>query len=79
MRRPSSEVFIGRAVVVEETHPVGGFIALPGADLARCRMQDALAATAAAPPERRSSLVRRLRLGGALFMEVPGARHHSRS
>jgi ribosomal protein S18 acetylase RimI-like enzyme len=71
MRRPSSEVFIRRAVVVDEARPVGGFIALTGAELARCRMQDAVAAAAAAPPERRTSLVARLRLGSGLFGDVP--------
>jgi ribosomal protein S18 acetylase RimI-like enzyme len=70
MRRPSSEVFIGRAVVVDEDGPVGGFIALPGAELAYCRMQDAVAAAAAAPPQRRSALVARLRLGHELFGSV---------
>jgi ribosomal protein S18 acetylase RimI-like enzyme len=70
MRRPSSEVFIGRAVVVDEEHPVGGFIALAGAELARCRMQDAVAAMAAAPPERRTPLAARLRVGSGFFGDV---------
>jgi ribosomal protein S18 acetylase RimI-like enzyme len=69
MRRPSSEVFIGRAVVVDEARPVGGFIALTGAELARCRMQDAVAA-AAAPPEGHASLVARLSVGRKLFGDV---------
>jgi ribosomal protein S18 acetylase RimI-like enzyme len=70
MARPSSEVFIGRAIVVEEGCPVGGFIALIGAELARCRIEDAVAAVAAAPHERRASLVARLRLGRGLFGDV---------
>jgi ribosomal protein S18 acetylase RimI-like enzyme len=69
MRRPSSEVFMGRVVVVEDRQPVGGFIAIPGGELARCRMQDALAAAAAAP-EQRSLVARKLRLGRGLFAEV---------
>lgn len=69
IRRPSSEVFIGRVVVVADTTPVGGFIAIPGGELARCRMQDALAAAAAAPGQR-SVLVRKLRVGRTLFPEV---------
>jgi ribosomal protein S18 acetylase RimI-like enzyme len=70
MRRPSSEVFIGRVVVAEDTRPVGGYIALSGSELARCRMQDAVAAAAAAPPDSRSSVVARLRRGRELFVEV---------
>jgi hypothetical protein len=71
MRRPSSEVFIRRAVLaVDETQPVGGFIALRGAELARCRMQDTLAALATTAPERRSSLVFRLGLGRRLLPQV---------
>jgi ribosomal protein S18 acetylase RimI-like enzyme len=71
MRRPSSEVFIGRAMLaLEENQPVGGFIALRGAELARCWMRDALAAVAVTPPERRTSLQLRLRLGRQLLPPV---------
>ena len=71
MRHPSSEVFIGRAVVlVDEAQQVGGFIAVSGSDLARCRMHDAVSAVAASTPERRASLLDRLRLGRPLFPEV---------
>jgi ribosomal protein S18 acetylase RimI-like enzyme len=71
MRHPSSEVFIGRAVVlVDEAHQVGGFIAVSGSELARCRMHDAVSAVAASTPERRASLLDRLRLGRPLFPEV---------
>jgi ribosomal protein S18 acetylase RimI-like enzyme len=71
MRRPSSEVFVGRAVLLlGEAQPVGGFIALRGGELARCRTQDALAAVAKTPTDRRSSLVLRLGLGRELFPEV---------
>src|SRR3954463_1102713 len=71
MRRPSSEVFVGRAVIAEQAGMVGGFIALSGAELAHCRMQDALAATAATTPELRPSLLERLRLGHALLVGIP--------
>jgi ribosomal protein S18 acetylase RimI-like enzyme len=71
MSRPSSEVFIGRAVLLlEGAQPVGGFIALHGEELARCRMQDALAAVAATPPEQRAGLMRRLKAGQSLFEDV---------
>jgi ribosomal protein S18 acetylase RimI-like enzyme len=70
LRRQSSEVFIGRAVVVDEPRPIGGFIALSGVELASCRMHDAVAAAAAAPGERRSSLIARLRVGHELFGDV---------
>jgi ribosomal protein S18 acetylase RimI-like enzyme len=70
MRRPSSEVFIGRAMLaLEENQPVGGVIALNGAELAACRRHDALAAVAATPSGRRSSLLSRLRLGRGLLPE----------
>jgi GNAT superfamily N-acetyltransferase len=68
--RPSSELFIGRVVLVEDTQPVGGFIALPGAELARCRREDALALVAATAREQRWALARRLRQGRALFPEL---------
>lgn len=71
MRRRSSEVYIGRAVIAEEgARPVGGFIALSGAELARCRVQDAVAAARAVSPDQRSSLLARLRLARELFGEV---------
>jgi ribosomal protein S18 acetylase RimI-like enzyme len=76
MRRPSSELFVGRVVLGEEMHPVGGFIALPGAELGPCRLQDALAAAAATPPELRPALALRLRQGRALFPEVTGDDFH---
>lgn len=70
MQRPSSELFVGRAVLVEDAQPVGGFIAVPGAELAQCRLQDALAAAAATSPERRPALALRLRQARAQFPEV---------
>jgi ribosomal protein S18 acetylase RimI-like enzyme len=76
MQRPSSELFVGRVVLVEETHSVGGFIALAGAELAQCRLQDALAAAAATSSERHSALARRLRQGRALFPEVTADDFH---
>jgi ribosomal protein S18 acetylase RimI-like enzyme len=68
MRLPRSEVFIGRAVVlVDDERQVGGFIAVPGSELAACRTHDAVAAVAASSPDRRRSLVARMRLGSPLF------------
>jgi ribosomal protein S18 acetylase RimI-like enzyme len=68
--RPSSELYIGRVVLVEDAQPVGGFIALPGAELAQCRREDALAVVAATASERRRALALRLKQGRALFPEV---------
>jgi ribosomal protein S18 acetylase RimI-like enzyme len=72
MRRPSSEVFIGRAVLLlDEGRPVGGFIAIKGAALPRCRTEDALSALATTPADRRPSLLRRLSAGRELLPEIP--------
>jgi ribosomal protein S18 acetylase RimI-like enzyme len=71
MGRPSSELFIGRAVVlVDKRDAVGGFIALPGDELPACRRQDALAAAAATSAEARASLLGRIRDAQGLFEEV---------
>lgn len=79
MRRPTSELFVGRAVLFGQAQPVGGFIALTGAELAHCRLQDALAAAAATPAGERSALARRLRSGRSLFPAVgAGDLHLSR-
>jgi GNAT superfamily N-acetyltransferase len=76
MRRPSSELFVGRVVLVEEPPPAGGFIALPGAELPQCRLQDALAVAATTTSELRSALALRLRQGRALFPEVTADAFH---
>jgi ribosomal protein S18 acetylase RimI-like enzyme len=71
MRRPSSEVAIGRAVVTEvEGSPVGGYVAVDGHELASCRIADALAALADAREDR--DLVRaRIEGSRRLFTPVP--------
>jgi ribosomal protein S18 acetylase RimI-like enzyme len=72
MGRPSSEVFVGRAVLLlEESRPVGGFIALNATELALCRRHDAVAALASTPPDARSSLLSRLHLGRELLPDPP--------
>jgi len=44
IRRPTSEVYAGRAqILVEAGKPVGGFIAMSGADCVRGRLADAMA------------------------------------
>jgi ribosomal protein S18 acetylase RimI-like enzyme len=79
MHRPSSEVSIERVVLLEDTRPVGGFVALSATALARCRRADALAAALAAPPDQRSLLIQRFGVGRALFPEVhPDALYLSR-
>lgn len=70
MRRPSSELFIGRVVLLDGHHPVGGFIGMPGSHLLACRLQDALAVASATPPERRAALALKLRCGRELFAQV---------
>ena len=45
MHRPSSEVHVGRIqFLMEGDRPLGGFLALTGAELAKARMADAMAA-----------------------------------
>jgi ribosomal protein S18 acetylase RimI-like enzyme len=71
MRRPSSEVFVGRVrLLVDAGHPVGGFIALPGSELNACRRLDALATVQAAGPEERGSMLARMRQARGLFPTV---------
>ena len=72
MNRPSSEVFVGRAVLLlKESRPVGGFIALDGTELAACRRHDAVAALASTSSEGRAALLSRLRVGRELLPEPP--------
>jgi ribosomal protein S18 acetylase RimI-like enzyme len=71
MRRPSSEVFVGRVrLLVDAGNTVGGFIALPGSELDTCRRLDALAAVQAAEPEERGGVLARMRLTRGLFATV---------
>lgn len=72
MLRPSSEVFVGRAVLLmERERATGGFIALDGARLRDCRRADALAAVEAAGREGRRALLERMRSARGLFPPVP--------
>jgi hypothetical protein len=72
MRRPSSEVFVGRAVMlVEGRQRTGGFIALGGEELRQCRRADALAAMETAGRQGRGTLVARMRQTQELFGPVP--------
>jgi ribosomal protein S18 acetylase RimI-like enzyme len=72
MVRPSSEVFVGRAVLLKEGgRATGGFIALDGARLRDCRRADAVAAMGAAGRGRREELIERMRAARRLFAPVP--------
>jgi ribosomal protein S18 acetylase RimI-like enzyme len=72
MRRTSSEVFVGRSVLlVESGRPAGGFIALGGDELQHCRRADAVAAMEAAGREGRGRLLARMREAHELFAPVP--------
>lgn len=71
MARPSSEVFVGRAALLIASEAViGGFVALSGAELSRCRQADAMASIALAGPGGRSALTERVRLARELFLPV---------
>ena len=71
MRRPSSEVFVGRLTVLEEgDRAIGGFIALSGADLEQCRSEDAMAAIKTAGRDGLPGLRTRLAVGKELFAPV---------
>jgi ribosomal protein S18 acetylase RimI-like enzyme len=77
MRRPSSEVFLERAVLLlDGVHPVGGYIALSGRELWECRRADTLPLIAATPRERRSSLFVKMGPAHRLFPEVPPDHFH---
>jgi ribosomal protein S18 acetylase RimI-like enzyme len=68
MRRPSSEVFVGRVrLLVDDGHMVGGFIALSGSELADCRKADAVATIQAVEREERGSVLAKLRSARGLF------------
>lgn len=70
MRRPTSEVFVRRAtLLLHGDLALGLFIALPGADLARCRTADAVSAMAGAGAQR-ALLMNRIRQASRLFEEV---------
>jgi ribosomal protein S18 acetylase RimI-like enzyme len=71
MARESSEVSIKRATLLQEHgQPSGGFIALPGTDVASCRTADTLAVIGAVPSERRRELTRRFRTTAELYAPV---------
>ena len=71
MRRPSSEVFVGRiGFLMPDGRAAGGFIALSGGELADCRRADALAAMQTVGPEERGSLLGRMRSARDLFTSV---------
>jgi ribosomal protein S18 acetylase RimI-like enzyme len=68
MRRPSSEVFVGRVrLLVDDGHTVGGFVALSGSELADCRRADAVATIQAVESEERGSALARMRSARGLF------------
>jgi ribosomal protein S18 acetylase RimI-like enzyme len=71
MRRPASEVFVGRVeLLVDDGHAVGGYISLSGTELADCRRMDAVATMQAVGPDKRGSLVARMRSARGLFATV---------
>ena len=71
MRRPSSEVYVGRLTVLQDgDRPIGGFVALTGAELEECRGEDAMAAVRAAGRDGLADLRARLAAGKELFAPV---------
>jgi ribosomal protein S18 acetylase RimI-like enzyme len=71
MRRPSSEVYVERLTLLEEgDRPIGGFVALSGAELEQCRGEDAMAAIKAAGRDGLPELRARLAGGKELFAPV---------
>jgi ribosomal protein S18 acetylase RimI-like enzyme len=72
MGRPTSEVAITRVtVLLDGDRPVGCFVALSGADLARCLRADSLAAIREAGREGRRALLDRARGLAAARVPVP--------
>jgi len=71
MLRPSSEVFIERVSLLgEPSDPVGGFIALSGSELSKCRQMDMAALTMSGNRSRREEVAKRLELTRNLFSPV---------
>jgi ribosomal protein S18 acetylase RimI-like enzyme len=71
MRRPTSELAIGRATVLDRGgEVVGGFIAMDGETLRRCRLADALASISGADPMRSTAARDRIGAAGGLFPTV---------
>jgi ribosomal protein S18 acetylase RimI-like enzyme len=68
MHRPSSELFIGNAVLLMDgDRSLGGFIALGGADLRSCRAGDMVAAASAVPEEQREAMMGKVMAASPLF------------
>jgi ribosomal protein S18 acetylase RimI-like enzyme len=68
MLRGSSEVSIERVRLLgEPLDPVGGFIALAGAELSKCRQMDMAALTMSGNRSRREEVAKRLELTRNLF------------
>jgi len=71
MRRASSEISVNRAVLLRgDDEPLGGFIALTGAELSTCRRMDAAALTLSGNRERREGVLKRLETTRDLFIPV---------
>jgi ribosomal protein S18 acetylase RimI-like enzyme len=71
LSRPSSEVFVGRAVVMlDGDEAIGGFMAMSGGELGRCRQADAVAALRATPRTSWPALKGRIEASGELFPPV---------
>jgi len=66
--RPNSELHISRVTLrLVGDSPVGGFVAVPGGDLAACRRADTVALLSATDRAGRVALTARLREGDVLF------------
>jgi GNAT superfamily N-acetyltransferase len=71
MRRPTSEVFIGRATLcLVDDVVIGGVIPLAGEELAACRVADALATLRKSRADRRMSMAKRIDEARNLFPSV---------
>ncbi|HWE81811.1 MAG TPA: N-acetyltransferase [Gaiellaceae bacterium] len=71
VRRPSSEVWAGRAtLLLRDDDVVGAEISLSGAELSGCRKADGLAVLGAATGAGRASLLGRLAAAAGLFAPV---------
>lgn len=72
LQRPTSEVYVGRLRGFGDgTGFLGGYVALGGAELARCRMADALALVGDARDDEREVLRARLKASAGLWPRVP--------
>ena len=71
MRRPSSEIWIGRVTLFTlEDRVIGGLIAIPGSEVKGCRTADAVAALGSCGAGGKAEIIDRIRAARGVFAPV---------